>query len=128
MGIINPEAQVNFMHKFNPINPPPDGASPQDVRFLEFRVEPWPEGDKIRIHAQITPFLKPPDLEAVLFNSEGNEISSVNIIENIDFNLVFTMHIRFPSPDGKYTLTGNISYEDTGIVHETKTSFELPTH
>lgn len=114
------------MRKFNPIHPPDDGANPTDVRFVELRVEPWPEGDRLRIHAQITPFLKPPDLEAVLFDSAGNEISSVIVIENIDFTLVFTMHIRFPSADGKYTLNGKISYEDIGVVHEASTSFELP--
>lgn len=115
-----------MLHKFNPQHPPQDGAAPPDVRFLELRVEPWPEGDRVRVHAQITPFLKPPDLEAVLLDSAGNELTSVDIIENIDFNLVFTMHIRFPSADGKYTLQGKLSYEDMGVVHQTATSFELP--
>lgn len=115
------------LHRFNPAHLPPDGVSPQEVRFVEFRVEPWPEGDKIRVHVKITPFLEPPDLEAVLFTTDGDEISSVNIVENIDFNLVFTMHIRSPSTDGKYTLTGRILYEDFGVVHEASAHFELPS-
>ncbi len=116
-----------MIQKYNPLDPPPDGAAPQDVRFDELRVEPWPKGDKIRVHMQITPFLKPPDLEAALLNSAGDEISSVTIIENIDFNLVFTMHIRRPSVDGKYTLVGRILYQDIGVVDEAQTSFELPS-
>lgn len=116
-----------MMRKFNPIHPPQDGVNPSDVRLSELRVEPWLEGDKVRVHVQITPFLKPPDLEATLLDSKGIEITSVNIIENVDFSLVFTMHIRYPSADGKYTLIGKVSYEDIGVVHEMTTSFELPT-
>jgi len=115
------------MQRFSPLSPPPDGLPPEKVRFRELRVEAWPEGDKIRVHLQITPFTKPPDLEAILFDSSGNELSSVNVIENIDFNLVFTMHIRYPSTDHKYTLTGKISYEDIGVVDESTTSFETPS-
>ncbi len=115
-----------MMERFNPFKPPAGGAAPADVRFTELRVEPWPEEGKIRVHARIAPFLKPPDLEAALLNSDGDEISSVTIIENIDFNLVFTMHIRHPSADGKYSLIGRILYEDIGVVHEAQTSFELP--
>ncbi len=114
------------MQRFSPLHPPSDGLPPEKVRFRELRVEPWSDGDKIRVHLQITPFTKPPDLEAVLFDSNGNELSSVNVIENIDFNLVFTMHIRYPSPDRKYTLTGKISYEDIGTVDEATTTFEIP--
>lgn len=116
-----------MLHKFNPLDPPPDGAAPRDVRFTELRVEPWSEGGKVRVHARITPFLKPPDLEAALIDSAGDEISSVTIIENIDFSLVFTMHIRRPSADGKYTLIGQIMYQDLGVVDESRTSFELPS-
>jgi len=114
------------MHRFNPLQPPPEGVPPQAVRFLEWRAEPWPERDKIRVQAKIVPFLKPPDLEAVLLDSNGDELTSITIIENIDFDLVFTMHIRAPSADGKYTLIGRIMYEDTGIVHETMADFVVP--
>lgn len=112
------------MNQYNPHHPPSDGAAPRDVRFTELRVEPWPEGNKIRVHARIVPFLKPPDLEAVLVDSAGDEITSVTIIENVDFSLVFTMHIRRPSADGKYTLVGRIMYEGLGVVHEAQTTFE----
>ncbi len=114
------------MERYNPFQPPAEGAAPEDVRFIELRAEPWPEGGKIRVHARIAPFLQPPDLEAALVNSDGDEISSVTIIENIDFNLVFTMHVRHPSSDGKYTLIGRIIYEDIGVVHEAQASIELP--
>lgn len=127
IGWYNPTGDTEgIMEKFNPLNPPPDGADPQNVRFNELRVEPWPDGDKIRVHAQIAPFLKPPDLEAAILNSTGDEISSVTIIENIDFNLVFTMHIRRPSVDGRYTLIGRILYEDLGVVDEATTEFVIP--
>ncbi len=115
------------MQRFHPLHPPQDGLPPKEVRFSELRVEPWPEGDKIRVHAQITPFTKPPDLELVLFDASGNELSIVNVVENIDFSLVFTMHIRNPSADRNYTLTAKISYEDIGIVDESSTTFVIPT-
>ncbi len=114
------------MQRFHSLHPPADGLPPKDVRFNELRAEPWPEGDKIRVHTQLTPFTKPPDLEVMLFDSSGKEISSVNVVENIDFSLVFTMHIRNPSADRKYRLTAKISYEDIGVVDESSTTFVIP--
>jgi hypothetical protein len=113
------------MNKYNPLQPPTDGVKPQEVRFTEFRAEPWHEGNKIRVHAQITPFVKPPDLEVIISDLNGNELSTVNIIENIDFQLVFTMHIRNPSDIQKYNLVGKIIYEDLGVVNQTSTFFEI---
>ena len=114
------------MPRFNPLHPAQDAAQPDQVRFTDLHVEPWGDNSKVRVHMRLTPFAKPPNLSAVLTDSLGNEVASVSIIENIDFDLVFTLHIRPPNAPGPFTLVGSIEYEETGTVDQKSVRFKLP--
>ncbi len=113
------------MHRFNPLHPTEGAKEPADVRFLDLHIEPWEDNRRIRVHMRLTPFQKPPNLEAVLFDSEGDEVASVTIIENIDFDLVFTLHIRRANTVGPFQLTGKILYEEVGTVDEKSVKFKF---
>lgn len=110
-----------------PSNPFPseDALPPQDTRFTELRIEPWADGRRVRVHMGLTPFQQRPNLEAHILDSQGNEIASTTIIENMDIKLVFTMHIRGPEITGPFTLLANIAYQDLGVVDEGKVVFDL---
>ncbi len=112
------------MQRYNPLKRSDNALPPQDVKFLEIKVEPWPDGRRVRFHARMTPFQQPPNLNINITDENGQEVSSVNIIENIDFNLVITMHIRSQVVRGTYTLSAQITYPELGIVHEATTIFE----
>ena len=114
------------MQRFNPFQSDENALPPTQVRFLDLHVEPWGDQPRVRVHIRLTPFLKPPNLEAILVDTEQHEVASVNIIENIDYNLVFTMHIRPPNAPGPYELTAKIEYDDIGIIEQKSIRFSLP--
>jgi len=114
------------MPRFNPLHPAEDAAPPDQVRFTDLHVEPWGDNSKIRVHIRLTPFVKPPNLHIVLTDVREVEVASVSIIENIDFDLVFTIHIRPPNAEGPFTLIARIEYEETGQVDEQSLRFKLP--
>lgn len=113
------------MPKFNPLDPPEDACQPADVRFQEVKVEPWPDGKRVRVHIVLTPFLNRPDLSASVLDDQGNEICSAEIIQTMDDRMVFTLHLRGESLSGRYTLQINVSYEEIGQVDQRSLEFEI---
>ncbi|HZW04649.1 MAG TPA: hypothetical protein VFF68_12025 [Anaerolineaceae bacterium] len=113
-----------MQNRFHRLNPPENGVPPEQVRFLELRPEPWPDGRRVRIHVQITPFLQPPHMSMSIADPDGREVSHVEVVENVDFKLVFTMHIRSEQVSGQYDLVAQLFYDDLGEVDRQTVSFE----
>ena len=76
---------------------------PQEVRIRDFAVEPYPDGKRLRLTLELTPFLKPPSSEIFVTDLQGNQVAAANIIEIIDSRLTLTMHMRMPDPQGEFT-------------------------
>lgn len=112
--------------RFNPLRPNKDAVPPAEVRFRDLHAEPWEDNRRVRIHIRLTPFQKPPNLEIELLDANAQEVASVSIIENIDFDLVVTLHIRPPDAPGPFSLTAKVSYEDIGEVDQKTARFSLP--
>ncbi len=104
---------------------PEEAKSPQDVRFIELRVEPWPDGRRIRVHLTLTPFQENPSLDVVLADDLGEEIARADIIETAENRIVFTLHIRHQSISSHYQLTANITYPEIGTVDTKSISFQI---
>lgn len=113
------------MPRFNPLRPIKGAVPPAEVRFRDLHAEPWEDNRRIRVHIRLTPFQKPPNLEIQLFDAQGQEVASASVIENVDFDLVVTLHIRPPDAAGPFTLTGSIGYEDIGEVDRKSVTFSL---
>ena len=103
--------------------PPEDGLPPAEVRFTELRVEPWPDGRRLRVHVTLTPFQQKPNLEASIKDEAGREVSYASVIETAVNRFVFTMHIRSQAVGGTYTLTASLNYPDLGTIDEKSISF-----
>jgi hypothetical protein len=103
----------------------PGARPPAEVRFTELRVEPWPDGRRVRVHVSLTPFQKNPNLEASITNTAGSEVAHADVIETADVRFVFTMHIRGDEGNGVFTLSANLNYEDIGKVDARSISFEI---
>ncbi len=103
---------------------PGEGVPPGEVRLTELRIEPWPDGRRLRVHVSLTPFQQKPDLEVTILDEGGKEVSHVTIIENADQRFVITMHIRTQTISGKYNLIAKVSYQDLGTVDEKLLTFE----
>ncbi len=113
------------MSRFNPFQPDEDALAPEDVRFLDVHVEPWPDGRRVRVHITLTPFLQPPNLDVVITDPQGREASRISIIENIDYQFVFTMHLRDPQPQPEYLLETILSYPEKGTITQSSCKFSL---
>ncbi len=102
-------------------------VSPDQTRFVDLRAEPYPDGKKIRISLELTPFEKRPNIELSLLDSEGVDAGSASIIEPMGWKLELTLHNRKPAPEiGKYTLIASLSYPDLGEVDRREISIETP--
>lgn len=116
---------MSTMPHFNPLHPPEDGLPPAEVRVTSLRVEPWPDGRRIRVLVSLTPFLERPNLYASIQNAQGDEVSSAVIVETMDNQMVFTMHIRAEEVGGVYTLTLSITYPEIDEVDRRSIEFTL---
>ena len=106
--------------------PPVEGAKPPaEVRITGLRAEPLPDGSRVRVHLTLTPFLENPNLEAVLADEAGRELTRATIIENVDTAIVFTLHVRPPANGGAYFLKMVITYPEIGAVDEQTLPFAI---
>ena len=86
---------------------------PKEVRIREIDVEPYPDGKRLRLTLELTPFLKPPSSEILITDLLGNLVATANIIEAIDPNMQLTMHLRTPDLQGEFTARVIIFYSES---------------
>ena len=67
---------------------------PEETQITGLSAEPYPDGYRVRVNVQITPFQKRPHIEVLLTDSDGDEVGSTTIVEPMSWKLEFTMHIR----------------------------------
>jgi hypothetical protein len=111
------------LHRPRPLSE--DEKPPSEVRFTELRVEPWPDGRRIRVHLTMTPFQENPSLDVILADDRGEEISRADIIETAENRIVFTLHIRNRSLNDSYQLTANLTYPENGTVDTRSITFQV---
>lgn len=88
---------------------------PEEVKIVELRAEPWPDKRRVKVILEITPFQKRPNGEIILLDAQGNQLSSVNIIESIEARMEITLHVRGIEPDGDFTVSALIYYLEEPI-------------
>jgi hypothetical protein len=86
---------------------------PNEVRIRDFRVEPYPDGKRVRVYLELTPFQKRPSGEILITDLLGNQMAIANIIETIDPKMELTMHLRKPDPQGSFTARVLIFYTES---------------
>jgi len=104
---------------------PDEALPPSEVRLTELRVEPWPDGRRVRVHLALTPFQQNPNLIAVIQEMEQRPIASTTIIETPDDRIVLTMHLRSAAAGVPYQLTVSVIYPDFGVVDDRTLTFEV---
>lgn len=99
---------------------------PEEVHFLDLKVEPWEDKNRLKVFVKISEFTTPPNLNFFITDENDSLISEVTLIENIDIEFVFTMHLRKNSNQQTLFLKGEIFYqEDIGIVNRKTISFTI---
>jgi hypothetical protein len=100
---------------------------PAEIHLLELRAIPDPDGKRLRVTLELTPFLQRPLLELELIDSVGSKVASASIIEPVGWKLELTLHIRKTGPtNGKYTLSVSLSYPELGEIDLRTITVEVP--
>jgi hypothetical protein len=100
---------------------------PTEIHLLDLRANSFPDGKRLRVALELTPFQQRPLLELVLIDSAGNEAASASIIEPVGWKLELTLHIRKAgSTNGKYTLSASLSYPELGEIDRRTVIIDVP--
>jgi hypothetical protein len=98
--------------------------TPEETRIIGLHAEPYPDGYRLRVNIEITPFQKRPHVEVVLNDAQGNEVASSTIVEPLSWKIEFTMHIR-GELNNPYTLEANLFYPDGPSSEPVSFSFDV---
>lgn len=85
---------------------------PEEVRIRAFRAEPWPDGRRVLVRLELTPFQKRPSGKILILDDQGEEVANISIIETIDPKMEFTIHLRSPKPGCQYTASSTLFYTE----------------
>jgi hypothetical protein len=105
---------------------PKDVPQPRDLIKIErLEAKPYPDGWRVRVLVEVTPFQERPNLIVRVRSAEGRIVSELSIIETMIRHMEFTVHLRGPSaPAGEYTAAALLYYgEDSSRVQH---SMEVP--
>ncbi len=102
--------------------------TPEETRITALTAEPYPDGYRLRVKMEMTPFQQRPHLEVLLTDKNGEEIASTSIVEPMGWKLEFTMHIR-GELNNPYTLEARLFYPDGPAAAPQTVQFDvLPPH
>lgn len=110
------------------LDPNVERFPPESVRLLDLRAEPYPDGRRVRVGLELTPFLQRPSLELELTDSQGHSCGSASLIEPMGWKLELTLHIRAQQspPLHPLTLTAILLYADLGETDRRQITFDIP--
>jgi hypothetical protein len=122
------------------LDPNVERLPPEATRLLDLRAEPYPDGRRVRVGLELTPFQKRPDIELTLTDPDGQPAASASVIEPMGWKLELTLHIRpalseaegslpavAPLRTGAYQLTAILSYPGLDEVDRRTVSIEIPS-
>ena len=98
--------------------------TPEETHITSLSAEPYPDGYRLRVNIEITPFQKRPYLEVTLSDADGDEIASSSIVEPLTWKLEFTMHIRGELKN-PYTVEAKLFYPEGPAAEPVTFSFEV---
>jgi len=86
-------------------------AVPEETKIIAFSAKSYPDGRRVLVNLEVTPFQKRPYINVTLHNANGDEVASTSIVEPLGWKLEFTMHVR-GEIQNPYTLIGKLYYPD----------------
>ena len=99
-------------------------AVPEETRISALSAQPYPDGHRLRVNIEITPFQKRPYIEVTLINGNGDEVASASIVEPMTWKLEFTMHLRGRHLN-PYTVEAKLFYPDGPTAKPLTFSFDV---
>lgn len=97
---------------------------PEETRITSLSAEPYPDGYRLHINIEMTPFQKRPHLDVMITNCDGDEIASANIVEPMSWKIEFTMHLRGELKN-PHTLEAKLFYPDGPSKEPQRFTFDV---
>lgn len=90
---------------------------PTEMRLVMLTAAAYPDGKRIRVQVEFTPFEKSPVLEITIRDGQGLAVGSTTIIEPFTWRQELTMHLRDTvfSP-GEHQIEAVLLYPDLGEI------------
>jgi len=114
---------------------------PDEVRILDLTIEPYPDGRRVRLSLEMTPFQKSPNGDIVITDSAGFRVAAASFIGAITREVEMTLHLRPADPLGQFTASATLFYTDEikdgegedrvlvkpekKVIHECSVKFEV---
>ena len=87
---------------------------PANVKIERLTAIAYPDGWRVRLGVEVTPFLERPSLEITVTAADGRPVVpiSLSVIETMHHSMEFTVHIRgVTNPAGQYVVRAELYYE-----------------
>ena len=98
---------------------------PEEVSVRAIQVDPYPDGQRLRVTLEFTPFQEAPDLVVRVLDANETELAEVSIIGAHQPTLGLTVHLKKQSNQYPYSLDASVRYDELGEVNQLTQSFEL---
>jgi hypothetical protein len=108
------------------------GQAPQPrehVKITELSAKPYPDGSRVRIQLNLTPFSERPNLEIHAHKVDGPLVAEMSVIQTMTPVLELTLHIRgVEELIGDYILRAELYYDDRACPQHTREiAFQIAT-
>lgn len=104
-----------------------DNLLPRDqVKITNVTATPYPDGRRVNVAIEITPFRERPNLEIAIRRMDGDQgphvVASTSVIAIMNFRVDFNLHIRgVADPAGGYTVSVGLYYEEARSPQHSRT-------
>ena len=92
----------------------------ENVKIERVDIQPYPDGWRVKVSVDVTPFQERPNLEINLLRT-GNQkpIANLSVIETMHAKMEFTIHIRgVQSPAGEYNTEVSLYFGDRAVPQD----------
>ncbi len=102
-------------------------AVPEETRITSLKAQAYPDGRRLHVDIEMTPFQTRPYLEVTLTGADGEEAASASIVEPMSWKLEFTLHVRGELAN-PYKLEAVLFYPDGPAAEPQSLSLDIQPH
>jgi len=95
------------------------------MRFRSVRVEPYPDGRRVQVLLEVTPFRVRPNIDIRLLDPAGEVAASAHVVEASEPKMRLTLHVPRRPDGGIYTARLTLGYPDQEPMDLAEAPFEL---
>lgn len=98
--------------------------TPEETHITSLTAEPYPDGERVRVNLEITPFQTRPYIEILMTDAGGSEVATASIVEPMAWKLEFTMHLR-GAKNGPFIVEAKLFYPEGPRAEPVTRTFEV---